>query len=180
MLLAGTSLGAPKLDGSDKWPIEPGLLSDPLDPESSTIYFHNSSVTGTTFDAGKDGTFIISVPVKTATDSTSIKLTLYNAHINMTLSADRKTATGGMIGGVLNTEEFVAEIKKVGYLLQLCGNTLFDNLVTQVRQSSDILMDGTQDPTKMCDGISMGLGFDMYEAQIGDVGPTNPVGMSCQ
>jgi hypothetical protein len=180
-LYAGTTLPmAPAFDGSDKWPVEPGLLSDPLDPLSSTVLFPNSSLTGVTFDAGKDGKFIISVPVRTMTDSTSMKLTLYAAHITMTMSADRKSATGGMIGGVLNTEEFVAEVKKVGFLLQLCGNPLFDNLVNQVRQASDIMDDGTQDPMQVCNGISMGLGFDMSAAQIGDVGPANVVGMSCK
>jgi len=179
-LFGGTALGsAPKFDGTDTWPVEPGLLSDPMDPQSSTITFPESSVLGTTFDAGKNGTFILSVPVKTAMESTSIKLTLYSARMVMTLSADRKSATGGMIGGVLNTEEFVAEIKKIGDLLNLCGNPLFDNLVTQVRQASDIMADGTQDPDKECDGISMGLGFDMVEAQLGGVGPANEVGAAC-
>lgn len=183
-LFAGTTLGGgmgnpPKYDGTDTWPVEPGLLSDPMDPLSASVVFKNSSVVNNVFDAGKDAIFVISVPVRTQNSSTSIKLTLYNARIKMTLAADRKSATKGMIGGVLNTEEFVAEMKKVGYLLQLCGNPLFDNLVTQVRQASDILSDGTQDPSKECDGITMGLGFDMYGANIGDVGPANPVGMAC-
>ena len=108
-----------------------------------------------------------------------MKLTLYAAKMTMTLSADRKSATGGMIGGVLNTEEFVAEVKKVGALFMFCGQPLFDNLVTQTRQASDIMSDGSQDPTMPCDGISMGLGFEMQEAQLGGVGPANPVGMSC-
>ncbi|MDI1428672.1 hypothetical protein [Polyangium sorediatum] len=179
-LFGGTTLGmAPKFDGTDKWPIEPGLLSDPMDPQSSTIIFPNSSVTGSLFESGKNGTFILSVPVKSPTKSTSIKLTLHAARMAMNLSADRKSATEGMIGGVLNTEEFVAEVKKVGDLLGLCGNPLFDNLLNQVRQASDIMTDGTQDPTQTCDGISMGLGFEMVEAIIGDVGPANPVGTAC-
>ncbi|UQA60576.1 hypothetical protein [Polyangium aurulentum] len=179
-LFGATKLAmAPKWDGTDKWPVEPGHLSDPMDPESSSITFPNSSVIGATFDAGKNGTFILSVPIKTASKSTSIKLTLYSAQMKMTLADDRKSATAGMIGGVLNTEEFVAEIKKVGDLLGLCGNPLFDNLVTQVRQASDIMDDGTQDPGKTCNGISMGLGFEMVEAQRGDVGPANPVGTAC-
>jgi hypothetical protein len=41
------------------------------------------------------------------------------------------------------------------------------------------MADGSQDPSKTCDGISMGLGFEMNEAQLGDVGPANPVGMAC-
>lgn len=180
-LFGGTSLGsAPKWNGLDTWPVEPELLSDPKDPLSSTIIFDKSSVLGTTYDSGKDVTFVLTVPIHTQTDSTSLKLTLHDAHLTMNLSDDRKSATSGMIGGVLNTEEFVAEVKKVGALMKLCSNSLFTELLTQVRQASDILTDGTQDPTKTCDGISIGLGFDMQEAQIGDVGPAASIGMSCQ
>lgn len=180
-LLSGTTLGkGPVFDGTDVWPIEPGLLNDPMDPESASVIFKGSSITGETYDAGKDVRFIISVPVKTAMSSTSIKLTLYSARIKMTFDPGRKAATAGMIGGVLDTEEFIAELKKVGSLMNLCGNPLFDNLLKQVRQASDIMVDGTQDPTKPCNGISMGLGFDMGAAQIGMVGPANPVGNACQ
>jgi hypothetical protein len=179
-LFGGTTLGsAPKWDGTDVWPVEPGLLGDPMDPESSTLIYPNSSVIGMAYDAGQNGTFILSVPFKTTMATASIKLTLYAAQMTMTLSADRKSATGGMIGGVLDTEEFVAELKKVGFLLNLCGNPLFDNLLNQVRQASDIMNDGTQDPNMVCNGISMGLGFEMQEAQLGDVGMPNPVGQAC-
>lgn len=179
-LFGGTALGMPpKFDGTDKWPVEPGLLSDAMNPESSSILFPNSSVKGATFDAGKNGTFILSVPIKTTTKSTSIKLTLYSAQLTMKLAEDRKSGTEGMIGGVLDTEEFVAEIKKLGFLLGLCGSPLLEGLLNQVRQASDIMTDGSQDPNKTCNGISMGLGFEMYEAQLGSVGEANPVGMTC-
>jgi hypothetical protein len=84
-----------------------------------------------------------------------------------------------MIGGVLNTEELVAEIKKVGVLLDMCGTQPFQNILDEARRASDIMADGTQDPAKTCDGISIGLGFEMMEAQIGEVGPVTPVGTSC-
>jgi hypothetical protein len=179
-LFGGTTLGsAPKFDGTDKWPVAPELLADTNDPESSSIIFPKSSVIGTTFDAGPNETFILTVPINTMTASTSIKLTLYSAHTKMELAADRKSATKGMIGGVLNTEEFVAELKKVGTLLELCDSPIFAGLITQVRQSSDIMADGTQDPSKTCDGITMGLAFEMKEVQLGVVGPPTPVGMPC-
>jgi hypothetical protein len=180
-LFGGTTLGAaPKFDGTDKWPVAPELLSNPMDPESSTIIFGKSSVTGSAFDSGKNETFILTVPIATKTTTTSIKLTLYAAHTTMILSEDRKSATSGMIGGVLNTEEFVAEIKKVGALLGICDTALFTNLVNQIRQASDIMADGTQDPDKECNGISMGLGFEMKEVLLGDVGKAAPIGKSCQ
>jgi hypothetical protein len=180
-LFGGTKLDTvPKFDGTDTWPVAPELLGNVMDPDSSTIVFEKSSVMGTTYDSGKNETFILTVPVATKTMSTSIKLTLYAAHTTMILAEDRKSATSGMIGGVLNTEEFVAEIKKVGYLLGLCDGAAFDNLLAQVRQASDVMADGSQDPSKTCDGISMGLGFEMKEVKLGDVGLPTPVGMACQ
>ena len=180
-LFGGTKLGkAPKFDGTEKWPVAPELLSNPMDPDSSVIVFSKSSVIGTTFDSGKNETFILTVPVMTQSMSTSIKLTLYAAQTTMILAEDRKSATGGMIGGVLDTEEFVAEIKKIGHLLNLCDGSLFTNLVDQVRQASDIMADGTQDPNKTCNGISMGLGFEMKQVLLGDVGPPATVGMACK
>jgi hypothetical protein len=179
-LFAGTSLGmTPKWDGTDMWPVEPDLLNDPKDPQSSSLVFPQCSVTGTTFNASKNVTIVLTIPVTFNGVSTSIKLTLYAAQLTMTLAADRKSATGGMIGGVLNTEEFVGEVKKIGYLLNLCTDPLLANLETMVRQASDILTDATQDPTKTCDGISVGFGFDMKAAQIGTVGPAAPTAMAC-
>lgn len=178
-LFGGTSLGSkPKFDGTDLWPVAPELLNDVTDPESSAVVFENSSVIGSQYDSGK-GAFILTIPITVQGKNASIKLTLYSARATMTLGADRKSATGGTIGGVLNTEEFVAEVKKLGTLLNLCGSSVFENVITQIRQSSDIMADGTQDPTKSCDGISMGLGFEMKEAQIGKVGPKAAVGMGC-
>jgi hypothetical protein len=48
-----------------------------------------------------------------------------------------------------------------------------------VRRASDILSDGTQDPTKECDGISIGVQFEMKEVQLGPVGPPADMGNAC-
>jgi hypothetical protein len=176
-LFDGTALGAiPQFDGTDTWPVAPELLTNPTDPESSTITFDMSSVKGTTFDSGKHQTIVLVLPFS---PTTSIKLTLHAAQVTMTLAADRKSATGGILGGVLDTEELVAEVNKIGYSTGLCNSPLFTNLLTTIRQASDIVADGSQDPAKTCNGISIGLGFEMREVQRGPVGPAAPVAMSC-
>lgn len=176
----GTNLGAvPKYDGTDKWPVVPELLTDPKDPESSSITFPDSTVIGDAYDSGKGQTIILTLPLSYNMMSTSIKLTLHAAQVKMTLSPDRKSATGGVIGGVLQTEEFVDQVRKIGWVYGLCGMAQFDTAVALARQSSDILSDGTQDPKKTCDGISIGIAFEMKEVQIGDVGPAATVGMAC-
>lgn len=179
-LVHGVDLGAPPaFDGTDFWPVEPGLLGDPADPDSSTFLFPASSVTGDAFDAGAGGTFVLMLPVQTSAGATWLRLTLHAARVTMTLAADRKSATGGRIGGVLVTEELVAEIKKLGAALDLCGTAFIDSLVMQVRQASDILSDGAQDPDTTCDGISIGLGFTAQAAQLGAVGPPLPLASAC-
>lgn len=170
----------PKFDGTDKWPIAPELLSDLSDPESSTVIFPKSSVKGDQFDSGKNNTFILTVPLKSGSATTSLKLTLHAARTTMTLAADRKSATDGVIAGVLDTEELVAEVKKIGLLLDLCDTDVFNDILTTVRQASDILVDGTQDPEQTCNGISLGLQFKMQEALIGDVAPPTPAGPACR
>ncbi len=176
---AGTPLGMPpKWDGTDMWSVEPDLLNDPKNPESSSIVFNGCSVAGQTFNSA-NGTIVLVIPVTWNGNSTTLKLTLRDARVSMTLSADRKSAMGGMVGGVLNTEELVAEASKIGYLLGICGTPAYDAIVTLIRQASDIMADGTQDPSQVCNGISVGFGFTMAPAQISGVGPAAPSPNEC-
>jgi hypothetical protein len=179
-VFGGTNLGAmPKYDGTDAWPVAPEILGDPLDPESSTLVFANSSVTGQLFDSAEGQTFILAIPLDLNGKLGTLKLTLYSAQMTMTLSEDRKSATGGVIGGVLNTEEFIDQVKKIAWMGDLCDNPLYAGIETDVRRASDILSDGTQDPTKECDGISIGVQFEMKEVQLGPVGPPADMGNAC-
>jgi hypothetical protein len=180
-VFAGTPLGmTPKWDGTDMWPVEPDLLNNPKDPESSSIVFQGCSVTGQMFSfTGTTGVIVLTVPVMLNGKTTSLKLTLNDAHVSMTLSADRKSGMMGMIGGVLDTEELVVEADKLIYLLGYCGTTEQTLVEQLIRQASDIMNDGTQDPTKVCNGISVGFGFSMAPAQIGSVGPFAPPPVTC-
>ncbi|MFO0619240.1 MAG: hypothetical protein U0414_42015 [Polyangiaceae bacterium] len=171
-LFVGTSLGAsPKFDGTDAWPVAPEALSNPANPSSTLLELPNATLSGDVFDTGAGGTVVLRFPFGSGANTTALNLTLHAAHVRAKLSADRKSATGGVIGGVLNTEEFVAEVKKAGALLQICGTNVFGNLLTQIRQSSDILTDGTQDPNKTCDGVSIGITFEAKPVELGPVGP---------
>lgn len=83
------------------------------------------------------------------------------------------------IGGVIKTEDLVAEVKKIGYLLGECNQAVLASFILQIRQASDILSDGTQDPQKTCDGISIGLGFEVTQAQRGPIGTPAQTSQSC-
>ena len=64
-VFGGTDLGAlPLYDGSDVWPVAPEILSDPQDPESSTLVFENSTIVDNEFDSGPNEEFILSIPAE--------------------------------------------------------------------------------------------------------------------
>jgi hypothetical protein len=62
----------------------------------------------------------------------------------------------------------------------LCSGATIDSLLAEIAQASDILQDGTQDPTRTCDGISIGLGFTGSLVKLGAPvavpPPPNPCG----
>ncbi len=179
-VFGGTDLGsAPDFDGTDVWPVAPELLGDPQDPESSTLVFENCSVTGTTFDSGPNEEFVLTIPLDINDQQGSLKLSLHSARLMMTLSDDRKSATGGVLAGVLNTEEVIEQAKMISWLADICTEPEYQQVLTAIRQMSDIMTDGTQNPSATCDGISFGVAFDMAEVRLGDVGPPTPSGMSC-
>jgi hypothetical protein len=179
-VFGGTDLGhAPAFDGMDVWPVAPELLGDPQDPESSTLIFPASSVIGNTFDSGPNVEFVLMIPLQSGNKKQVLKLSLHSARLIWTLSADRKSATDGVLAGVLNTEEVIEQVKKMGWIANKCEDSSYQSALTLIRQMSDIMTDGTQDPTATCDGISFGVNLDMREIQLGEVGPNAPPTMAC-
>jgi len=172
-LYGGAPLGgAPKFDGSDAWPVVPELLKDPTDITSSTVVFPTSYVVKNTWVGRAAAPF----PLTFSTGGSKIRLTIANAVIAMDMSADHGSATQGTIAGVLATDALLAEIKKVAGAFDpgLCSSPTLDALLQQIEQASDILADGTQDPTKICDGISIGLGFDAKRVKLGPIAAPAP------
>ncbi len=168
----GDLMGPPAFDGKDCWPATPELLTNPADIKSSSVIFDKSAIVGNTWSSGVADTLKLTVPAGTAT----ITLTIHKAQVTLNLSADHKSATSGLLGGVLDTNEFVTEVKKAIFAVSPAYCGLIGTIEKQIRQASDIVKDGTQDKAKTCDGISIGFGFTMKEAQLGGVGPKTPSG----
>jgi hypothetical protein len=177
-LYGGGVLGQqPAFDGKDCWPATPELLTDPADIKSASVVFDKSSIVGNKWASGVAGTIKLTVPAGPGT----ITLNIHKAQVVLDLSADHKSATGGLIGGVLDTDEFVTEVKKAVYGINPVYCAAISTVETKIRQSSDIINDGSQDPAKTCNGISIGFGFTMKEVQLGGVGPKTPPAMgTCQ
>lgn len=170
---------APKWDGTDEWPILCELMQScettgtPQYPtNTSKILFPNSYVSGGTWVSGAKGEGTLQLALSVA--GYSLNLTVHGALITSKLGTETPvptTGTSGVVAGILKTTEVLESLQKVAGKLSssYCSGDTLQSFLDQVLSASDILVDGTQDPTKDCDGISIGLGFESGAAKIGKV-----------
>jgi len=180
-LYAGGDLGSdPKFDGTDMWPVLPSLLNDPTSiAGGSKVSFASSYVTNNTWVSGSKGNVLLALTISGFT----LNLEIANAVITLQLDPTHKHGTSGVIAGVLQTEALTTQLQMVAGSFDptLCSGPTIESIISQITQASDILQDGTQDPTKPCDGISIGLGFDAELVELGPIAPpptakANPCG----
>jgi hypothetical protein len=163
----------PKWDGTDQWPVVPELLNngnieDPV-VQFPKSYLVKDPMTGArTWVSGDKGSIVLNLSIAGFT----LGLTIGSSLISTDISTDNKHSTNGTIAGILDTEQLITELGKVAGSFDptLCpGSSTFESIAQQIRQASDIMTDGSQDPAKTCNGISIGLGFDMDQVQLGKV-----------
>jgi hypothetical protein len=177
LLYGGAKLDkAPAFDGNDTWPVLQELLADPANIDSAKVHFDNSYLVKNTWVSGSKGTVELNLTLL----GFAVKLSIASAVITMDLDDKHQSAKNGTIAGVLATSALIFEIKKVAgaYNKNLCSGATIDNIVTLIQQASDILQNGTQDPAKDCDGISVGIGFDASLVRLGPIAPPVAVGQN--
>lgn len=186
-LLAGAAFGAlancgdggstdpncspPKFDGTDVWPLSPNLLNN-NDPNDPKIKLDNSYVAGGTWVSGH----VPSVDLTITFQGVTLTLNILSAIITMKPTGIQSSAkaTQGTIAGVLNTATLVESLRSAAGLIDpsFCTSEAFESVAQQIRSASDIMTDGTNgDPTKTCDAISIGIGFDASAVVQGAVAP---------
>ena len=138
----------PTFTTADDWP----YVQDPQVPISGA--YINKGV----FVNGKGGA---QVKLSLSISGQSLNLTINKAIISFKHNPAAKALEEGTIAGVINAEEFVSGISAVAgrFSKDLCSGSTVESIKTSIRQASDMLADGTQDPNRTCDGISVGIGF---------------------
>jgi hypothetical protein len=170
----GSDLGAPPaFDGTESWPVTPDSLLNQSDVTATKWPFDESYVNGNVLVMAPRGAFDVLVPGGFGSD---LRLPLTNAIITMALGPDRNNASNGVIAGIIPVEAFVDEMRRVAgtFSQEFCSGTTIESLLDQIRQSADILVDGSQDPSRTCDGISLGLGFEAVTFAVESVGTPLP------
>ncbi len=150
--------GVPAFDTSTDWPVLATSLADGNTLEGgSKIAFASASMSGGTFRSGPGSSPVV---VDVSVGTSPLEFQIHDAVITFD-HADHADAVNGTIAGVLDTEEFLTELKQVAGQITtaLCGSA-FDGVAQQIRQAQDILLDGTNTQGVPCTAISVGLGFE--------------------
>ncbi|MFH2009994.1 MAG: DUF4215 domain-containing protein [bacterium] len=169
-LYGGAPLSAaPLWNGTDCWPVRREDLTDPSNITSAVMQFTDSTVANDFWESGDTTTLTLSLKL----GSVTLPLTVHEARLELQLAAGYSSGTDGVIAGVIDTEELVELVRDALGATDpgQCTGAAFSALADQLRQASDIMGDGTQDPTATCDAISIGLGFTMAEVRLGEIAP---------
>ena len=144
----------PTFTMADDWPVRPELLNDGKTVASgSKVTFPDSYITGGTF-VTPTGTITLSLVFQ----GVALDIDIVKAVVVMDINGDN--GDNGTIAGVIPTEKLITGLQSVAGRISksLCGSA-FDGIAQQIRQTSDILSDGTNSAGKACDAISIGIGF---------------------
>lgn len=173
---AGALGSAPKLDGTDAWPVRAASLTDASDPSTAVEHFPMSWLCQDTWQSGLAGELTLDLVMT----GVPFQLHIHHAFLQMDLDPGRDDAVNGTIAGILDPEEILHEIFQAALIVEpdLCMQThtydAYQSLREQLDACADTLLDGSQDPQKTCQGITIGLGFDAHRAQRGPVDTTPP------
>jgi len=192
ILLAGGSYanahdgGMPSWDPTTHWPIVPTIMNGcnamtgcgagctygsaagacGVDPtKAATVTFPSAYQAGGTFVNGSPSTLSLNLSI----GGQSLSINVHSALITFQPKAVG-SITDGTIAGVLITSELVSALRSVAGNISpsLCSGTAFESIAQQIEQASDIIIDpnsGTVSNSAgaMCNGISIGLGFEGTE-----------------
>lgn len=168
---------APKLDGTDVWPIGAQSFREGV-TDSPQLVFNDAYTT-----VGDDGKTVWvghgkgSIHLRIAFEGDDFRVRIVDPWLVLPLSADRTRVEHGMLGGTLVTEEVAAEVARVMGFFEWDGEQLcmphdtVASVLQQIRQASDMLEGGALDANADCDRISIGIGLDAVTAHLGEVVP---------
>lgn len=150
----------PTFTPADDWPYRNDTHVDLADAYVVKSEFVNGAGTG-------------EFPLALALAGTTVLLTVHHGTVSFTHDPANQALVRGTIAGVVDTQALVESMDALSsrFTPPICPGPALSLIKNAIANSSDILIDGSQDPAKPCDGISIGIGFEAK--RVGN--PTKPV-----
>jgi len=161
-ILDPAPLAAAKLDGTDRWPVYARSFDGLGRP---AVAFPQSSLAAGALSTGPRGG-----PITLRLPGDGLDLDVPIGAVRVTARVQPKGLAQGTISGVIPVDAFAQSLRNAAARTSssFCSGSTIEALLAQIRQAADILVDGSQDPAKACNGISIGIGFDAVPATIGE------------
>lgn len=154
----------PAWDGTDVRIVTADSVKN-LDIKQALVSFPKGYVRGNVWVSGEGSSF--SLPF--GLGGTALVLPLQGGQFTVPLdAAHEKSPAPSIVVGAIALSDLEAAMKPVAASAGLCpGNPLYDGLITKMLTFPDVVVGAPklQDTTKTCDGLSVGLGFDLAPIQ---------------
>jgi len=164
ILQAGALGHTPAWDGNDAWPIDRASLSGTT---TSTAKLGLSAwiADRTWVGAGRAATGALTLMLY---KGVPFRFPVTHVVVAARISDDASRLLEGTMSAVIPVDGAVRAFQQlVEERAACCYGGCFDSLAYQARYAADILADGTQDATRDCDAISIGIGFEASEVTAG-------------
>ncbi len=153
----------PKFDGTDVRDVDATSVDD-FDLEKPKVVFPKGYLAGDTWVSGEPSTFEANVPIQ----GLSVVMPLVAGLVSMQLDEAHTKVVRGVIGGAIAATTLESVVRPIADQAGLCpGDALYDSLLRNIMRTVDVAVGvpGLQSPALPCDGLSIGIGFSMVQAQ---------------
>jgi hypothetical protein len=155
------SSALPTFTAGDEWPLDPTFLPNGVTaPVTSNELFASPYIANGTFVGPVGSGVTVSLLFQGAPFVLKIQ------HPVVTFVNGGTHQSSGIISGVILTQDLVSAFQSIAGNIStaFCGSSAaFQQVVSAIEQSADIMHDGTNAVGAPCDAISIGLGFDADE-----------------
>lgn len=169
----------PAWDGTDVRKVTDDSVQN-LDIQQARVSFPKGYIRGNVWVSGEGTSFNLPFGL----GGTSLVLPLQAGQFTLPLdAAHEKSPTPSVVAGAIALTDLEAAMKPVAASANLCpGNALYDGLIKTMLTFPDVVMGAPnlQDTTKTCDGLSVGLGFELAPIQpLTQIVPATTVPSKC-
>ncbi len=171
-LYQGADLGeAPDFDGKDNWPIRGDSLLNPSDIESAKNTLHCSYLSDDVWVSEPMPALDIELRID---ETNALALHLREVVVSMDIDANRKSASGGRLGGMITVDDLADAIVPIMDALgeDICDAKIYEDFLDELRQAADVRIGAKSGGS--CNALSVGLGFNAKSARLGSVALAPP------
>lgn len=159
---ASTKPAVPKWDGTDTRKVTADSVVD-RDLDRPLVEFRNGYIRDNVWVSGEPSSGLLVLPF-----SAELNLTMTSTVVTLALDADHKNATRGVLGGAMPMSTLESLLRPIALSSGFCpGTPLYDSLFKTISRFPDVVVGAKdlQSTTVPCDGMSIGIGFDVQSIQ---------------